>query len=71
MKLSHTLALTLTAVLTHGGFAFLSLAGEPSALLLREQAQVGGDGIFLTDLLAEPSPSASTHTRLGDAPAFG
>ena len=54
-----------------GGFSRPCLAAEPSAFLLRTNAVVNGDGIFLAQIVTRESENALPSLRLCDAPAFG
>jgi flagella basal body P-ring formation protein FlgA len=61
----------LLTILIGGGPAVFAFTAESPALVLQAQAQVGGDGIFLSQLVATNAAPKTARIRIGEAPALG
>lgn len=70
MKISLPSAFVVLLTMIGGGVVVSTSPAESTAILLRTNGQVDGEGIFLNDVAASSS-SSLPHTRIADAPAPG
>jgi flagellar basal body P-ring formation protein FlgA len=69
--MKHLRLALLLSTLLGGGLGLWTRAAEPPAWLLRPQAAVDSEGVFLSQVVEVTPPQALPQVRLADAPPFG